>query len=470
MARDEARVSEALVVVANRLPITWNDANGWQASAGGLVTALEDALVGDRIHWVGWSGADEPAPPEWRNIRLRSVPISDDEVAGYYDGMSNSCLWPLMHDGLRPSRIDWDWWRCYEAVNERFAVATAEVAPPNAAVWIHDYHLLLLPQLLRRRRPDLRIGYFHHIPFPPPVLFRRLPWRDALVDGLLGADLVGFQIAGDAEAFRATVAGLGGTVRGRDVYGSSGRRTVVDHFPATIDPAPLEAVAAEPATIDAARAFRDAVGPERKIMVGVDRLDYTKAITARLEAFGALLERRPDLVDQVAFVQVAVPSRDAVAEYQAECAEVQRLVGEINGRFARMGTAVVHFRHGSMERNDLVALYRAADVMVVTPLRDGQNLVAKEFVASRIDELGALVLSEFAGAAEELHDAVIVNPFDVAGMTAGYLEALEMPVPKQRLRMCRMRSAVRNWDASRWTASYLSTLADAAAVAQGTAA
>lgn len=459
-----------MVVVANRLPITWSEGSGWTASAGGLVTALEDALVGDRIHWVGWSGSEEPAPEQWRNIRLRSVPLDADEVAGYYDGFANSCLWPIMHDGLRPARMDWDWWRHYETVNERFAAAAAEAAPPNADVWIHDYHLLLMPAMLRRRRPDLRIGYYHHIPFPPPVVFQRLPWRDQLIDGLLGADLVGFQIAADAEAFRATAADRGWTVRGRTVLGPDGRPSVVSHFPATIDPAPLEAVAAEPATIEAARALRDDIGAERKLLVGVDRLDYTKAITARLEAFGALLERRADLVDQVAFVQVAVPSRDAVAEYQAECAEVQRLVGEINGRFARMGSAVVHFRHGSMERRDLVALYRAADVMVVTPLRDGQNLVAKEFVASRIDELGALVLSEFAGAAQELGDAILVNPFDVAGMSAGYLQALEMPVTRQRLAMVRMRAAVRNWTASRWTATYLSTLRQAAAVSQGTAA
>jgi alpha,alpha-trehalose-phosphate synthase [UDP-forming] len=465
MSRDEP-----LVVVANRLPITWTDGAGWTASAGGLVTALEDALVGDRLHWVGWAGADEPAPPEWRGIRLRSVPLSEDEVAGYYDGFSNSCLWPLMHDGLRPSRMDWDWWRCYETVNERFAVAAAEVAPPGATVWIHDYHLLLMPAMLRRRRPDLHIGYYHHIPFPPPMLFQRLPWRDQLIEGLLGADLLGFQIASDAEAFRATAAQRGWSVRGGSVVGSDGRHTLVSHFPATIDPAPLEAVASEPATIEAAKAFRDAIGSERKILVGVDRLDWTKAITARLEAFGALLERRNDLIDQVAFVQVAVPSRDAVAEYQAECAEVQRLVGEINGRFANVGTAVVHFRHGSMERNELVALYRAADVMVVTPLRDGQNLVAKEFVSSRIDELGALVLSEFAGAAQELHEAVLVNPFDVAGMSAGYLQALEMPVPKQRLSMVRMRSAVRSWDARRWTTAYLTMLREAAAVSHGTAA
>ena len=461
---------QPLVVVANRLPLTWHDEQGWLPSAGGLVSALEDALGGGHAHWVGWSGADETAPAEWHDLRLHSVPLSDAEVAGYYDGLSNSCLWPLMHDGLRTAHIDNDWWSTYRTVNERFAAATAEVAAVGALVWVHDYHLLLLPELLRRRRPDLRIGYYHHIPFPPPVIFQRLPWRDAILDGMLGADLLGFQTRTDAEHFRQCVTAAGGARHGSDVVGTDGRVRTVGHFPASIDVGAIEAVAAEPATIEAAAAVREAVGPGRQLLLGIDRLDYTKAIPARLEAFGLLLEQRPDLAERVTFVQVAVPTRDNVAEYQSECAEVQRLVGELNGRYARMGTSVVHFRHGSMDRRELVALYRAADAMVVTPLRDGMNLVAKEFVVSRLDDRGALVLSEFAGAAHELRDAVLVNPFDVAGLAAGLTTALEMPAPMQRLRMRRMRTAVREWDCRRWSDAYLSALGRAAQRAHGTAA
>ena len=461
---------EPLVVVANRLPITWTEGQGWQPSAGGLVTALEDAFGGNEVHWVGWPGAEESAPADWNGIRLHSVPLSDADVAGYYDGMANSCLWPLMHDGLRDARVDWDWWHTYQEVNERFAAAVAEVAPRRATVWVHDYHLLLLPLLLRQRRPDLRIGYFHHVPFPPPIIFQRLPWRDELLAGLLGADLVGFQTVPDADNFRALAVEAGGSRRGSDVVGTDGRVRTVGHFPASIDVAAFEAVAAEPATIAAAQAVREALGADRKLLLGVDRLDYTKAITARLEAFGLLLDQRPELADEIVFVQVAVPTRDTVPEYQSEVAEVQRLVGEINGRHARMGSAVVQFRHAGLDRSDVVALYRAADVMVVTPWRDGMNLVAKEFVASRLDDRGALVLSEFAGAAEELTDAVLVNPFDRVGLAAGFVEALDMALPMQRLRMRRMRTMVRAWDCRRWATAYLAALARAALRAEGTAA
>ena len=461
---------DPLVVVANRLPVTF-DGQGWAPSAGGLVTALEDSFGGADVHWVGWSGGDEPAPAAWNGIALHSVPLSEGDLAGYYDGLANSCLWPLMHDGLRPSHMDWNWWRTYDEVNERFATAVAEIAPRGAAIWIHDYHLLLLPALVRRLRPDVRIGYFHHIPFPPPVIFQRLPWRDQVLDGMLGADLLGFQTMTDAAHFRALAEIAGASRYGDAIVGADGRSRVVGCYPASIDVAGFEAVAADDATLDAARALREAFGADRQVLLGVDRLDYTKAITARLEAFGALLDAHPELAERVTFVQVAVPTRDAVAEYQAEVSEVQRLVGEINGRHAPMGSAIVHFRHGGVDRNELVALYRAADVMVVTPWRDGMNLVAKEYVASRVDEQGVLVLSEFAGAAYELDDAVLVNPFDVAGIADGYRAALGMPLPMQRLRMRRLRATVRAWDSRRWATSFLAALTRAASrSAQGTAA
>ncbi len=459
-----------LVVVANRLPVrrSGDETDGWQRSPGGLVAALAPALATNSTSWVGWLGdvGDAPPPFEHEAIALHPVPLTADDERDYYGGFSNSTLWPLFHDAIRVSVFDDQWWRAYHRVNRRFAAHAAAVAPHGAVVWVHDYHLLLVPRLLREMRPDLRIGFFLHIPFPAQELFLRLPWRAEIVDGLLGADVVGFQTLVGADNFRSIAA----RVLGAEVVGSGvahqGRTVVVGTYPVGIDARGVRETAAEPATARRAATIRRNLGDPTTMLLGVDRLDYTKGIDVRLRAIDELLsEERVDAATTV-FVQIAEPSRTDVPGY----AEIQELVeqrcGSINGRFGHLGRQVVHYLNQGQERDELVALYRAADVMLVTPLRDGMNLVAKEYVASRMVDLehgdpGVLVLSEFTGAAHQLSDAVLVNPFDVRGLKAAIVHAIESQRDERRCRMRALAHQVLRHDASAWVGSFLADLARA---------
>src|SRR5918997_1569942 len=379
---DQVGADSPVVVVANRLPVDQvTDSDGstrWQRSPGGLVTALEPFVAGRGGAWVGWSGSagEAPEPFESGGMSLIPVQLTEDEVDRYYEGMSNASLWPLYHDVVEKPEYHRTWWDTYVQVNKRFAERAAEVAADDAIVWVHDYQLQLVPAMLRQRRPDLTIGFFLHIPFPPYELFTQLPWRSAIIEGLLGADLVGFQL-------------------------------------------PAAAVAR-------ADQIRKELGNPDKIILGVDRLDYTKGIGVRLAAFQELLEdgvlEAPDTV----LVQVATPSRERVEHYVHMRETIEQQVGHINGVFGTLGGPAVHYITQSVPREELAALYRAADVMLVPPYRDGMNLVAKEYVAARSDLGGTLVLSEFAGAAAELKQAFLVNPHDVAGVKNQLVRALRL--------------------------------------------
>jgi trehalose 6-phosphate synthase len=460
-----------IVIVANRLPISWTPNEGWSASPGGLASSIGAAMVNRSSTWIGWSGSSSsPAvPARWEEVALEGITLTDQDVALFYDGMSNRCLWPCFHDGIQPAQLEHPWWERYVEVNHRYAARVAAVAPRGALVWVHDYQLMLVPAMVRALRPDLRIGFFLHIPFPPPAIFARLPWRTELLDGLLGADVVGFQTPGDADHFRDACTRTAGATPAGATLRFGQRVITVGAYPVSIDAAAYDLVARDPAVIARAAQIREGIGADRTLLVGIDRLDYTKAIGRRLEAFRTMLTADPSLAERVAMIQVAVPTRERVAEYQAERHVVEHLVGELNGRFGTVGSPMVHYLHSSMDTAELVALYRAADVMVVTPWRDGMNLVAKEFVASRPDERGVLVLSEFAGAAVELQDALLVNPFDEVGMAAVLAQAVRMNPSSQQLRMQRLRRRVNAWDVDRWAASFLSDLgrrrSDAAVVA-----
>jgi trehalose 6-phosphate synthase len=458
-------VPHDLVIVANRLPVDRvenpDGSTGWRRSPGGLVSAIEPVLRGYDGVWIGWPGgtAQDLEPFEDDGLALVPMSMTAEEIEGHYEGFSNGTLWPLYHDLVAKPRFHREWWESYVAVNERFAHAAAEQAAEHATVWVHDYQLQLMPRMLRELRPDLRIGFYLHIPFPPAELFQQLPWRRQILEGLLGADLVGFQLPGGAANFVRLVRQRVGHKTHRDlVYLPDGRTVRASAFPISIDAAGFEALATSEAAVARADEIRAALGRPRRVFLGVDRLDYTKGIYARLRAFSELIEDGRFDVEDAVFVQVAVPSREQVEQYQILRDETERLVGRINGEHGRIGRPAVHYLHTSLSREEMAAFYRVADVMVVTPYRDGMNLVAKEYVACRADEDGALVLSEFAGAADELRQAWLVNPYDINGMKAALLAAYEAGPQELTRRMRAMRRQVLQNDVTAWAESFMSAL------------
>jgi trehalose 6-phosphate synthase len=454
-----------IVVAANRLPVMRTE-TGWAPSPGGLVRALVPLLRDTGGTWVGWTGLadDDTEPFAMDGVNLHPVWLSPQEIDDYYEGFSNDSIWPLYHDAIRRSTFDAQQWDAYVEVNERFADTLAEVAPEGAIIWIHDYQLQLVPQLVRERRPEVLIGFFLHIPFPPWELFARLPWRTEVVRGLLGADLLGFQRPMGANNFVTITRELLGTEatthpdKMHEIK-FEGHRTCLGAFPISIDVDEFRTLAAERDVRRRATALRTRLGDAEVILLSVDRLDYTKGIGLRMRAFLSLLDDGTLDPQRCAMVQVATPTREAVEHYQNERHEVERLVGEINGRHSRLGYPVLHYLYRNLPTEELVALYLAADVMLVTPMRDGMNLVAKEYVATRRDDDGVLVLSEFAGAADELTDALLVNPHDDHALRAAILSAVEMPPTERQERMSRLRDTIRRSDVQSWADRFLAALA-----------
>ncbi len=445
------RKSDVLTVVANRLPVERTD-DGWVVAPGGLVTALGPVLHERGGIWVGWAGETGSAPEPFTIDELRLVPVrlSSGELENYYGGFSNETLWPLYHDNIRFPQFHRHWWHPYRRVNRRFARAAAEAAPRGGAVWVHDYHLSLVPGMLRQSRPDLRIGFFLHIPFPPEELFAQLPWRKAVLRGMLGADSLGFQTVYDQRNFRnAARRYLGAKSRGSTIE-LDGNQTRAEAFPISIDSGAFAETAESEHLQRLTESIREQMG-RRRILLGADRLDYTKGIGIRLRAWETVLDRNPELARETVFVQIAVPSRESVAGYAEMRKDIEHQAGRINGKHSRHGQQPVYYRYVGLPRDELVGFYCAADVMLVTPLRDGMNLVAKEYVACRVNEDGILVLSEFAGAAQELKRAVLVNPYDVDGVAETIERTMKMPPREQRRRMRPMRRQVFANDVYAWS-------------------
>ncbi len=445
-----------LVVVANRLPVRRTeeaDDHQWVLSPGGLVSALTSVVDGRELAWVGWSGIAETEFDSFdvENIHLHPVELSQEEVENYYENFSNRTLWPLYHDAVRPPEYHRHWWYPYVAINRRFAERVAEVLAPGGTVWVHDYHLQLVPGMLRILRPDAKIAFFLHIPFPPRELFAQIPWRKQILEGLLGADLVGFQTPLGAHNF-AQVAQRYTSAKtlDEDHLAVLDRAVEVRAIPISVDFDLFEQRAKDPANVTRAKKLRNTMTNTRRILLGVDRLDYTKGIDIRLRAFETLLQNNPELAREVVFIQIAVPSRGWVQEYEDIRVRIEQLVGHINGTYGEPGSVPVHYLYRNLDPETLVSYYMAADVMVVTPLRDGMNLVAKEYVSCRTDDTGVLVLSEFTGAAHDLKQALQVNPHDVDGLAASFDLALRMPESEVARRMHSMREAVRDSDVFQW--------------------
>ncbi len=466
--------SSDFVVVANRLPIDLerlpDGTTTWKRSPGGLVTALEPLLRRRRGAWIGWPGVpdsdEEPIVAE--GMQLHPVRLSTEDVAQYYEGFSNATLWPLYHDVIVKPCYHRAWWDRYVDVNRRFAEATSRAAAQGATVWVQDYQLQLVPKMLRMLRPDLTIGFFLHIPFPPVELFMQMPWRTEIIEGLLGADLVGFHLPGGAQNFLILSRRLAGAHTSRATVGVRSRfgevrvgfRTVkVGAFPISIDSTELDQQARQRSIRQRAKEIRAELGSPRKILLGVDRLDYTKGIDVRLRAFSELLAEGRAKREDTVLVQLATPSRERVDAYRQLRADIEREVGHINGEYAEVGHPTVHYLHRPVPRDELIAFFVAADVMLVTPLRDGMNLVAKEYVACRSDLGGALVLSEFTGAASELRQAYLVNPHHMENVKDAMDAALNQSPEEGRRRMRALRRQVLTHDVDLWARSFLDALA-----------
>lgn len=463
--------SHEFVVVANRLPVDVQVSSkgkvSWDRSPGGLVTALHPVMQSQDGAWVGWSGrADTELDPfEADGMHLVPVPLSADEVENHYEGFSNATLWPLYHDVIVDPVYHRYWWNAYLEVNRRFAEAAAGASAEHATVWVHDYQLQLVPQMLRRLRPDVRIGFFNHIPFPPVELFGQLTWREEVVNGLLGADLIGFQRTGDAANFlRAVRRFTHYSPRGQSVtigqhWTRPERQVRVGTFGISIDSTRVDELARSQRVEERAAELRRELGDPDVLLLGVDRLDYTKGIRHRIKAYGELLREKKVTVPSTALVQVASPSREQVEQYRTLRQEVDEMVGNINGDYGSWGRSAIYYMHHSYPQEEMVALYRAADVMLVTALRDGMNLVAKEYVAARHDLGGVLVLSEFAGAADELGQALLVNPHDIEGLKSAIMRAATMEPPERRRRMRALRKRVMSGDVQAWAEKFLAALA-----------
>jgi trehalose 6-phosphate synthase len=460
-----------LINVSNRLPVEVKCRGGvprLNASAGGLASALDSIWRHQHGMWIGWAGAVEPdvAAPllqkaaKGRSYNFRPVPLSPQEVSKFYTGFANEIVWPLFHD--MPSRCNFDpeYWEVYQRVNRKFAHTAAESATPKDLIWAHDYHLMLMGRYLREVGCTTRTGFFLHIPFPAPDIFEKLPWRKTILRALLSYHLLGFQTDRDRCNFLSCLERIlpdavpeRHGVRNLIVF--ENRKTCIGTFPISIafdefaNHAASRTVEAE--TMQLRRELSN-----NFIVLGVDRMDYTKGIPERLKAFRILLRRYPELRRRVTLLQVVVPSREDIREYKELRREVELLVSQINGEFTEAGWVPIHYMHRNLSRKNLLSYYRAADIALITSLKDGMNLVAKEFCAAQIDEQGVVVISEFAGAAAELrHGALVVNPNDLAGIAEAIHHACVMPVEEKRSRMQILRDIVRNYNVQGWAESFL---------------
>ncbi len=459
-----------LVIVSNRLPIVLEkNAEGWSVTqgSGGLVTALAPVLRNRGGLWIGWPGSsednlEEPLAVAAKETGYNLLPVflSNYEMEKYYHGFSNEILWPLFHDLQSRCKFDPEYWQIYQQVNKKFAETILQNTQKDDYVWIHDYHLMYVAAELHNLKSDLTVGFFLHIPFPPPDIFVKLPWRSELLHALLEYDLIGFQTLRDRRNFIQCVRTLiGGTHiqgKGQVVTIQMRERVIkVGSFPISIDYKNFEQQTETKEVADSAWYIHENLG-ERKIILGIDRLDYTKGILERLKAFEKALIKYPDLHGEVAFIQIVVPSRENIDEYQVLRTEIEQMVGNINGRFTKYGWVPIHYIFRSLDKYELHGYYRTAEIALITPLKDGMNLVAKEYCACSVEENGVIILSEFAGASAQMHTgAIMVNPYDVESIADALYQAFTMPRDERRVRMHKLRQSIKKADIFWWVDSFI---------------
>jgi len=455
-----------IIIVANRLPFSVKSDLSFSKSPGGLVSGLETFLKKTGIKnyiWIGWAGShfdkNKLKIIKQKAKRYKSYPIfiPAKQLDKFYNGFCNKILWPLFH-GF-PSYVVYDesYWETYVAVNKLFCEEVAKYITKDSLIWVHDYHLMLLPSMLRNIFPEAIIGFFLHIPFPPPELFMQLPWRKELLEGLLGCDLIGFHIYEYTTNFLRTLSRTLGIDHKMGGILYQNRFIKVETFPMGIDFDLFYNACERKKLKNSLKKIKNQL-KDKKIIFSVDRLDYTKGIYNRLLAFEELLFRRPDLHEKVVLIMVVVPSREGVEHYQRMKKQLEEKISEINGKFGKIHWVPVLYYYRSLNFEELVAHYLAADVILVTPLKDGMNLIAKEFIASRKDQKGVIILSEFAGSARELGEALIVNPNSVNELSYALEKALEIPEEEQRERITLMQERLKRYNIVKWGNDFLSTL------------
>ncbi|UOR06477.1 bifunctional alpha,alpha-trehalose-phosphate synthase (UDP-forming)/trehalose-phosphatase [Hymenobacter aerilatus] len=456
-----------IIIVSNRLPTkvqrTDNDL-AFTPSEGGLATGLGSIYRAEGNVWIGWPGlvVDDETERQQITTQLRAdsmqpVFLNDDEIRGFYEGFSNETLWPTFHYFSQYAVYNEQHWETYVAVNRKYCEAVLEAAGDDDTIWVHDYQLLLLPQMLRKARPHSTIGFFLHIPFPSYELLRALPWRTQLLEGMLGADLIGFHTFGYMRHFLSSVSQLLGYPSQNGRLELKNRTVLIDAFPMGIDYERYANAAASEVAQEHEQNYLAAL-PNARIILSIDRLDYTKGIAQRLRAFELLLQRYPEWQGQATLIMLVVPSRDQVAQYQELKEEIDELVGRINAEYRTITWNPIHYFYRSLPLEELTALYRMAEVALVTPIRDGMNLVCKEFIASKADRSGVLILSERAGAARELSDALLINPSDMNQLAEAMHEALIMPEEEQKMRLANMQALVQHYNVYHWTRLFMDRL------------
>jgi trehalose 6-phosphate synthase/phosphatase len=460
-------MSKKVIIVSNRLPVTIQQQESglaFKPSAGGLATGLSSVYQKDHNLWIGWPGLADVGTEErgkitsaLNNDHMAPVFLSKEDIRDFYEGFSNKTLWPLFHYFTEFAHYNQSLWDAYTKVNEKFCEAVLAHAQEDDVIWVHDYQLMLLPQMIREKLPNATIGFFQHIPFPSYEIFRLLPWRDEILKGVLGADLIGFHTYDDMRHFLSSVSRLLGFGNTMGVVKMQNRLIAVDAFPMGIDFDKFAKATHAPETLEKLKNYFQ-IFNQQKAMLSIDRLDYSKGIKKRLLAFESFLEEHQEYTGKVTLILIVVPSRVKVEQYATLKAEIDTLVGRINGRFSQMNWIPVHYFYRSFSFHSLTALYSSADVALVTPLRDGMNLVCKEFIASKSDQKGVLILSEMAGAAKELSEAILINPNDQQQFVAAIKQALEMPVEEQKQRNTEMQEKLKRYNVFRWVEMFLEQL------------
>lgn len=458
------------IIVSNRLPVkvVKND-NGeliYQASEGGLATGLGSIYKKGNNLWIGWPGRffkqkekRLEAKQKLESQNMKPVFLTQEEITLYYEGFSNETLWPNFHYFNQYALYKKSYWEAYEKANQKFCDEILSELKPGDRVWVHDYQLMLVPQMIRQRKPDVSIGFFLHIPFPSFEVFRLLPWRRQLLDGVLGSDLIGFHTYDDMRHFLSAVSRICYISNHHGQIQKDRRTVVTDSFPIGIDYDKYASQAAEPDTLSREIEYRTSLG-DQKFILSIDRLDYSKGIPARLQIFDIFLKKHPEYQGKVSLMMIVVPSRDSVEKYKDLKEEVDLLVGRINGKYGTVNWIPIHYFYRSFPLEDLSAFYRMADVAMVTPMRDGMNLVCKEYLASKLDQKGVLILSEMAGASKELSDALIVNPNDKQQVVDALFRALTMTEDEQKKHISIMQETLKKFNIHHWVNLFLGKLDD----------
>jgi len=459
-------INNKTIIVSNRLPVKIvenDDQYVLSPSEGGLATGLGSVYKAGGNVWIGWPGIEVPEDRQEEvrrqlaELNLIPVFLSAEEINLYYEGFSNEILWPVFHYLVTYANFEQTYWTFYQSVNRKFAAVVAEQIQDGDTVWAHDYQLLLLPGLIREQCPHVTIGFFQHIPFPSYEMFRLIPWRDELIQGLFGADLIGFHTFDDVRHFLSTASRVSTAKFSDNLITHNERQIVVEAFPMGIDDVKFESLTNDPVVAEEKESFKEARGTG-KMILSIDRLDYSKGILQRLQAYEMLLQTEPDYIEKLSYFMIVVPSRDTVPRYRELREQIDQLVGNINARYRTMTWSPVHYFYRSFSIEFLSALYSTADICLVTPMRDGMNLVSKEYVASRTNDTGVLILSEMAGASKELNDALIVNPNNIEEIMQAIVTAINMPLEEQQLRMRSMRAVVKKFNIHLWVKNFMDKL------------